>query len=251
MKLVAIEQHDTIAEIQLQNGITNAINLELVNQLSVTLSQTAQNDQIAGVVLSSSNEKFFSIGFDLPALYELSVKDFKVFYQAFNQFCLDLYTFSKPTLAAITGHAIAGGCILSLCCDYRFITNGRKLMGLNEIKLGVPVPYLADRILQEVVGAKYARMIMETGDFYEPGEAQALGLVDRVVTAEEMLSKGREKIRSIEASSLQAYEAIKRNRVEPLLERVERALERKTDVFIEHWFSTEARYRLAEAMKKF
>lgn len=251
MNLVKIETHDTVAEIQLQNGITNAINLDLIVQLSSALSQIAQNDQITGLVLTSSNDKFFSIGFDIPTLYELSVKDFKDFYRSFNHFCLDLYTISKPTQAVITGHAIAGGCIMALCCDYRFIASGHKLMGLNEIKLGVPVPYLADRILQDIVGGKNARVIMETGDFYKPEESLTLGLVDQVVAAEEILNKGREKIHSIEALSSQAYQVIKQNRVEPVRERLERVLDSKMDKFTEYWLSSEARERLTEAMKKF
>jgi enoyl-CoA hydratase/carnithine racemase len=251
MNSVTIEMHDAVAEVQMRNGITNAINLDLVVELSNAISQLSKNDQVNGVVLTSSNDKFFSIGFDIPTLIELSEKDFKVFYRTFNKFCLELYTFTKPTLAAITGHAIAGGCILALCCDYRFIARGHKLMGLNEIKLGVPVPYLADRILQEIVGGKNARVIMETGDFYKPEESLALGLVDQVEEAEEVVNRGIEKIRSIEALPLQIYTAIKRNRVEPVTERLERVLEKKMDEFIEYWFSPEARERLEEAKKKF
>jgi len=124
-------------------------------------------------------------------------------------------------------------------------------MGLNEIKLGVPVPYLADRILQEIVGGKNARVIMETGDFYKPEESLALGLVGQVVEIEEVVSKGIEKMRSIEALPLQVYAAIKRNRIEPVTERLDRVLENKMDEFIEYWFSSEARELLAEAKKKF
>jgi len=251
MNLVTVETHDTVAEVRLQNGVTNAINPDFVAQLSATLSQIAQNSQINGLVLTSSNDKFFSIGFDLPALYDLSAKDFKAFYHAFNRVCLDLYTFSKPTLAAITGHAIAGGCIIAICCDYRIIAGGHKLMGLNEIKLGVPVPYFADLILREIVGVYNASVIMETGTFYLPEKAQALGLVDQVLSPEDVLSKGIGKIRSIEALSLKAFEIIKCNRVEHVTERLEQVLKHKEDVFIECWYSSEARERLAEALKKF
>jgi enoyl-CoA hydratase/carnithine racemase len=251
MNLVTIEIHDTVAVIQMRNGITNAINLDLIGQLSNTISHIAQNDNLIGLVLTGSNDKFFSIGFDIPTLYDLSEKDFKVFYRAFNRFCLELYSLTKPTLAAITGHAIAGGCILALCCDFRFIVSGHKLIGLNEIKLGVPVPYLADRILHEIVGGKNAQMIMETGDFYKPEESLVLGLADKVEAVEDVLSRGIEKIRSTGALSTQAYVAIKRNRVEPVTERMGKVLEYKMDEFVEYWFSSEARERLAEAKKKF
>jgi enoyl-CoA hydratase/carnithine racemase len=76
---------------------------------------------------------------------------------ALDSMCLEMLTISKPLVAGIAGHAIAGGCILSLCCDYRFISEGRKLIGLNEIKLGVPVPYVADCILRKLIGHRLAR----------------------------------------------------------------------------------------------
>ena len=99
-----------------------------------------------------------------------------------------LFTFPKPTAAAISGHAIAGGCILTLCCDYRYIAEGRKLMGLNEIKLGVPVPYVADCILRSLVGFRHAREIMESGDFYQPETSFQKGLVDAVLPLENVLA---------------------------------------------------------------
>jgi enoyl-CoA hydratase/carnithine racemase len=141
MMMIRTEYHDKVAVVKLNRGITNALNLQLVNELAETLHGVKHDSDVHSLVLGSSNEKFFSIGFDVPELFELTKSDFKFFYQTFNRVCLDLYTLPKPTIAVITGHAIAGGAILALCCDYRFIAEGRKLMGLNEIRLGVPVPY--------------------------------------------------------------------------------------------------------------
>lgn len=154
MKLIRREYRDRVAILKLNRGIINALNLQLVNQLAENLQKVRDDSDVHSLVLCSSNEKFFSIGFDIPELFKLTRKDFRVFYQAFNRVCMDLYTLPKPTIAAITGHAIAGGCILALCCDYRFIAEGRKLMGLNEIKLGIPVPYPGDCILRHVAGTR-------------------------------------------------------------------------------------------------
>ena len=73
---------------------------------------------------------------------------------------------------------------MALCCDYRFIAEGRKLMGLNEVKLGVPVPYLGDCILRHLVGARHARDIMDTGDFYHPEVLLQMGMVDQALPLE-------------------------------------------------------------------
>jgi enoyl-CoA hydratase/carnithine racemase len=202
-------------------------------------------------VLGSSNDKFFSIGFDIPELFDLARKDFRVFYQAFNGVCMDLYTLPKPTIAAITGHAIAGGCILALCCDYRFIAEGRKLMGLNEIKLGIPVPYPGDCILRQVAGTRNAREIMSTGEFYHSEELLQIGMVDQVLPLDQVLPKAIEKAGLLGALPHEAFGMIKRNRVETVEAQVLAHLAEKEQFFIECWYSDEARVRLKEAIKKF
>jgi enoyl-CoA hydratase/carnithine racemase len=206
---------------------------------------------VQGLVLASSNDKFFSIGFDIPQLFELSREDFRVFYQALNRVCLDLYTLPRPTVAAITGHAIAGGCILTLCCDYRFMTEGRKLMGLNEIRLGVPVPYPADCILRHLVGLRNAREVMGSGEFYQPEELFQIGLVDQVLPLGQVLPKSVEKARFLGGMPREAFAMIKRNRVEMVEAEILARLEEKERFFMECWYSDEARGRLREAMEKF
>ncbi|MEE9618493.1 MAG: enoyl-CoA hydratase/isomerase family protein, partial [Anaerolineae bacterium] len=239
------------AIIKLDRGVTNTIDLQLVEELSETLQGVTHDPGVHSLVLGSSNERFFSIGFDIPQLFGLARQDFKFFYQTFNRVCMDLYTLPKPTIAAITGHAIAGGCILALCCDYRFIAQGRKLMGLNEIRLGVPVPYLADCVLRHIVGVRYARDIMDIGEFYQPEESLQMGIVDQVLPLEQVLPKSVEKARLLGGSPQEAFAMIKRNRVERVEAQVLTRLEEKERFFVDRWYSDEARERLREAMEKF
>jgi len=251
MKLIRTEYRDKVAILKLNRGITNALNLKLVNQLAENLQKARDASNVYGLVLVSSNEKFFSIGFDIPELFELTRKDFQVFYRAFNRVCIDLYKLPKPTIAAITGHAIAGGCILTLCCDYRFIAEGRKLMGLNEIKLGIPVPYPGDCILQQLAGTRNAREIMGTGEFYHPEELLQAGIVDQVLSLKQVLPKSIEKAKLLGALPHKAFRMIKRNRVEMVEAQILTHLAEKEQFFIECWFSHEAQVRLKEAIKKF
>ncbi len=251
MKMIRIEHHGEVAIAKLDRGVTNAIDLQLVEELSETLQEVTHDPGVHSLVLGSSNERFFSIGFDIPQLFGLARQDFKFFYQTFNRVCMDLYTLPKPTIAAITGHAIAGGCILALCCDYRFIAQGRKLMGLNEIRLGVPVPYLADCVLRHIVGVRYARDIMDIGEFYQPEESLQMGIVDQVLPLEQVLPKSVEKARLLGGSPQEAFAMIKQNRIERVEAQVLTRLEEKERFFVDLWYSDEARERLREAMEKF
>ncbi len=251
MKVIKAEHRDNVAVLKLNRGVTNALNLRLVNQLAENLQEVRDNSDLCSLVLGGSNDKFFSIGFDIPELFELSRKEFRVFYQAFNRVCMDLYTLPKPTIAALTGHAIAGGCILALCCDYRFIAEGRRLMGLNEVKLGIPVPYPGDCLLRHLVGPRNAREIMGCGEFYHPEDSLQLGMVDQVLLLEQVLPRAIEKAELLGALPQKAFAMIKRNRVEVVKAQVQRHLSKREQIFIDCWFSDEARELLIDAMKKF
>jgi enoyl-CoA hydratase/carnithine racemase len=251
LRLVEKEAKDKVIILSLNRSVTNAINLELIDQIAGQVNECKDDKDCAGIVLTSAGDKFFSIGFDIPSLIGLSQEDFSEFYRGFNRLCIDLYSFPKPAIAAIKGHAVAGGCILTLCCDYRFIAEGRKLMGLNEIKLGVPLPYPADRILRQIVDDGAARRILDTGDFFPPEDTLAMGLVDGVVPLESVIAKSVERIIAIGASSLDAFRSIKHNRTEPVVIDIQSKLVKREEVFMDMWYSSETREKLEEACKKF
>lgn len=251
MQTIRLEHRDSIAVVSLARGTINALDLQLISELSETLEQVTSEPHTSGLVLISSNDKFFSIGFDIPKLLRLTRSDLKDFYRAFNQACMRLHAMPIPTIAAITGHAIAGGCILAICCDYRFIAEGRRLMGLNEIKLGVPVPYVADCILRQLIGMRQARDVSDGGEFYPAEELLHMGIVDRVLPLEEVLPQSIERVKLLGASPGKAYEVIKRNRVEMIAAQLQAHLEVKEELFVECWYSDEAQARLREASEKF
>jgi len=251
MEMIHVEYQDQVAVAKFNRPVTNALNLQLVNELAEMLQGIKHDPNVHSLVLGSTNDKFFCIGFDIPHLFGFTREDFAFFFHTFNRMCLDLYTLPKPTVAAITGHATAGGCILALCCDYRFMAEGHKLMGLNEIKLGVPVPYLADCILRHLVGIRHARDVMEAGEFYLPERLLHKGMVDQVLPLEQVLPQSIEQASALGALPQAAFALIKRNRIETVEAQVLARLEERERSFIERWYSDEARERLKEAMRKF
>ena len=249
-ELIKLEYDDNICILSLNRGITNAINLPLITEISTNLLKLREDIEIQGIELTSSNEKFFAIGFDIPEFLNLHQEEFTKFYTAFNKLCLDLYTFPKPIVAAITGHATAGGCILALCCDYRFIAEGRKFMGLNEIKLGVPVPFVADCILRQLVGYKITREITDFGEFYLPEQLLKFGMVDEVFPIDDLLKNAIEKAKIL-GFAPEAFSIIKKNRVEIIENMILKSLSAKEKAFIQLWYSPECRKLIQEAAKKF
>lgn len=251
MKMISLEFSDKVAQLHLKRKVTNAINRQLVAELSEALVDLREDTDVNGLVLTSANDKFFSIGFDIPQLYDLPREEFDDFFQAFNQVCIELLTFPKPIVAALTGHAIAGGCILTLCCDYRIISDGRKLIGLNEVKLGVPIPCPVACLLPYIVGYQNAREMMYTGDFYQPEEACDMGLVDEVLPLELVRTRSIEKSATLGAGSHEAFALIKLALVEPIEARILAHLRDNEQRFVDRWYAGETRAKLREAMDKF
>jgi enoyl-CoA hydratase/carnithine racemase len=251
MEVIGIEQQDGVALVKLARGVINAINQKIIDELNDTLRMVKNDPAISGLVLASNNDKFFSIGFDLPALYPLSQQEFGEFFRAFNLLCLDLYTFPKPTIAAITGHATAGGCILALCTDYRFVAEGRSLIGVNESKLGVPVTYLAHCLLRQLMGERQAREVITSGTLYSPEEAAQIGIVHGVYPLTKIVSAAIQKARDLGEIPGDAFAANKRLWVRSIESEVLSYLEEEERLFLDQWYAPTARLRLGDTLAKF
>jgi enoyl-CoA hydratase/carnithine racemase len=248
MQKVEIEDRGNVALLRLKNGVTNAINPDLLEDLSEALPRIER--EYRGMILAGG-DKFFCMGFDLPALIHFSRSEMSNFFYKFNGFVLSLFTLPLPTCCAICGHATAGGGILALVGDYRFAAAGKKLMGLNEIKLGVPAPYLADLILRQLVGDRAATEMLYGGEYMTTSEAGAIGLVDEVLPQEDVEASAVEKISRLASFSPAAFSANKANRIEMITTRYEANHKSKNELFLDCWFSEPVRALLVEASQKF
>ena len=248
MSNVILEAHDAVAALRLNNGVINAINPELLDDLSDAVKRT--KSEFKGMVLAGG-EKFFCIGLDLPGLLQLGRSEMVEFYSKFMQVLLDIYTLPMPTACALNGHATAGGTIFALGCDFRFASSGRKFMGLNEVKIGLPVPYLTDLILRQVAGDRCATEMMFKGEFVEPEKAQEMGLVDAIFSPEDLEEKAVAKIAELAALPPQGLTLIKNNRVGAVRSQYEAVRSTEADLFLDCWFNPAVQERLREAATKF
>jgi enoyl-CoA hydratase/carnithine racemase len=219
-----------------------------VDELSASLATIGK--EARGLVLAGG-DKFFSIGLDLPQLLQLSREEMDGFWQRFDQALLDLYSLSIPTAAAINGHAVAGGTILALTADWRFIGDSRNLMGLNEVNIGVPVPYLADLMLRQLIDARAADEIVFGGELIPPEKAKAIGLVSDVVPEESLETRALDTVKGMSHKPQHAMRQIMENRTEAVRQRFERNRDARRNAMMQCWFQPEAQRMLAEAAKKF
>ncbi len=249
--MIKVETLAGVAQLQLDRGVTNPLSAELLTEFRRALETIDRDEKVKALILTSVSEKFLSIGFDIPALYPLDRNGMRDFFRLFNEVTMEFFLLPKPTVAAIRGHAVAGGCILALICDRRFIAEGRTLMGLNEVKLGVPVPCLADRITRDLLGSHRARVILEEGEFHPPEQALAFGLVDRVLPEAELLDAARaEAIRLGDLPSA-AFGLIKGERCREIATYVKRRQAEMEADFLDCWFAPATRAQLEAAMENY
>ncbi len=127
-----------IAQIKMDDGKANGIDFSFFEDINKGLDKAL--DKEAGVVLFTGRDGFFSAGLNLKFVMALNSDDFKKFNIEFAETMLRIFTFPIPTIAACTGHTIAGGAMLAFACDKRFIIKGDYKIQMNETLIGIPVP---------------------------------------------------------------------------------------------------------------
>lgn len=248
MALVALEDHNKVAIVRLNNGVTNAVSPALVMELSDLLRRV--RSEYDGILLAGG-EKFFCIGFDVPKLLELDRSGMSDLFHRYDRILLDLFTMPKPTACAVKGHCLGAGETLLLACDYRYGAAGKSLYGLNEIKLGVPVPYLPDMLLREIAGDRIASDLLYTGDFIGPIEAERFGILHEILPTEVVEGRALEKLSELCKHQPRAFAAMKATRIEVVRSRYENKHEAKIEELMDCWFTNTTQKLLKELAKKF
>ncbi len=185
--------------------VRNALDAEMVSELRAALSALAQRDDLAALVFAGDERAFVS-GADIAQLRERGRLD------ALRRINSDLFReierFPAPTIAAIRGFALGGGCELALACDLR-IAGERARLGQPEVGLGIIPGAGATYRLPRLVGLGRARELIFTGRVLEAGEARAIGLVEQVVPDAQVLEAARELARAIASNSVLAVRLAK------------------------------------------
>src|SRR5258705_9890591 len=182
MDFVQRSVQKNIAEVRLERGPVNALEDRVVEELSACFKQIAEDGEVRATVLTGSG-KFFSFGFDIPRFLGYSRETFSEFLIKFTSLYRELFSHPKPIVAAVNGHAVAGGCMLAAACDARIMVKNKAKIGLNEIGFGSSVFAGSVGILSFWVGGRRAQEILYGGKLYSAQKAMDLGLGD--ATADE------------------------------------------------------------------
>jgi 3,2-trans-enoyl-CoA isomerase len=165
----------------------NALNLELLQAVRDAVA-SAPASGARGIVLSGG-PGVFSGGLDVPTLLTLESEGVRETWQAFMGLCETLARSVLPVVAALTGHAPAGGAVLSLFCDYRVMARGPYRIGLNETQVGLVIPEPIQYAFKRAVGARQAERLMVLGAMVESEHALQIGLVDELTDLDHVVTR--------------------------------------------------------------
>lgn len=192
MSLVEVGRHEGgIHELRLARPPVNALDPALCTALRDAV-ETAVADGAQGIVLAGG-PKVFSAGMDVPCLLRLGDdrQALEAAWTAFFDAARALAGCPVPVVAALAGHAPAGGCVLALCCDYRVMAAGPFTIGLNETQVGLVAPEGVQHLLRRTVGSYRAERMLVAGALVDAERALAIGLVDELVGIDEVAHRAR------------------------------------------------------------
>jgi len=239
---VTVTVENGLATVRLDREHGNAINEDLVTGLMSACHQIAPDPKIRGILLAASG-KLFCPGLDLQELVALDRRAMGRFMIRFRDVMLDLYTLPKPMVAALPGAALAGGCILSLTADWRILKRG-ALIGLNEIRVGVPLPFGVARVLRDTVNRPRMEEVALLGRNYTNEDAIATGLVQELHEEAGFEAHSRMRLEEFASKDLRAFAATKKYLRSSIASQIEGENQRHQKEWLDCWFSADTRKRI-------
>ncbi len=240
MNTLKVTIKDRLAIITLDRGRSNSLNREMITELMELFSQIEADPTIGGVMITGK-DKFFSAGLDLIELYNYSEEEAKSFWHLFLAFNAKITAFKKPLVAAINGHSPAGGCVICLACDARIMADGKYIIGLNEVPVGIIVPNVIYKSYSYWLGEAVATRSLLEGKLFSPEEAKQVGLVDELVEQERILTVSEKVVRKYMAFEPNTWQQSKLNIRKDLIEHAHKDQSKDLENMLKQWWAPSTR----------
>jgi enoyl-CoA hydratase len=186
-----IEQRGRVAVVTMTTNPVNAQNRAFFADLHEAFDRLEGDHPDSPVVVTGTGARF-SAGLDLGEHFSLFAGDRAAVASWFRDYRatnMRLFTYPRPTVAAVNGHAFAGGLITAAACDYRVAVAEGARFGLNEVPIGIPMPAVYVRMLSYAWGDPVAARTCLLGEIFSPAEAHALGMVHELAPAAGLLDR--------------------------------------------------------------
>ena len=248
MNAMQLERIGEAVLLRMRAGKANAMGPAWLERMEALLDEALTARARALVI--TGYEGFFSAGLDLPTLDGLDDRAMGSFMSGFSRTMLRIFELPMPVLAAVNGHAIAGGCVLALQADVRIAAASDFRMGLNEVQLGIGLPAVVLEALRAQVPAASLLPIALEGRLFSPEEAVSVGLLHEVVPADRLEQRAIARAMELGALPGAAYASVKHGLRAPVAQRVRELAGQDASRWAETWSGEEARERRRRAIER-
>ncbi len=236
-----------VATLRLACGKANAMSHEVLDAIERLVDDFERGPARAAVL--TGYDSYFSAGLALPTLVDLDRAAMRVFIERFGDVMLRVFACEKPIVAAINGHAIAGGYVLALMCDLRVaVADEKARLGLNETQLGIGLPAVVIEPLRAQLPPTSIVPVAIQGELFTPSAALAMGMIHAVWIDPVQFATTRAG--TLAALPAMATAQVKRALRAPVIEAIQRTRAVETERWLDTWFSDEGQVRLRAAVAK-
>jgi enoyl-CoA hydratase/carnithine racemase len=241
--VIVLTRHGSVTVLRMTHGKANALDLEFSEALTAQLDDCLQSD--ARALVLTGDGRMFSAGVDLLRVMNGGAAYVRTFLPSVNKMFDTLFTFPKPVVAAVNGHAIAGGCVMACAADYRMMAREPGRIGIPELLVGVPFPVVPLEIMRFAAPRQYLQAMAYRGLTLTAESALQHGLVDAVVDAERLFDEAVAMAESLAAIPSAAFSLTKRQVREPTRRRIRAGAAVDADVQ-DAWASPETLHAIRE-----
>ena len=246
--MIVTHDHGAVRELRLNRPPVNALSAELMAELRQAV-ESAPHEGARALVLSGLPGKF-SAGLDLPLLLKQDRPAIHHSWRELYGLMSALALSPIPIAAAITGHAPAGGTVLSIFCDWRVVAEGEWKLGLNEVRVGLPLPPVIFSGLSLLVGGRQAARLAVGGLLISPDEALRVGLVDEIAAHDQVVPRAIEWCKQLLALPIDAMTVTRREARNGLFALFSGPFEREIEQVTASWWNPETQSMLRSVVNR-
>jgi enoyl-CoA hydratase len=242
--MIDLELRGEVAVLIMRHGKANAMDDAFCEDIIKRLDEVRTSPARAVVITGQGN--IFSAGVDLVRALDGGPDYFRHFLPPLRRAFEELFFFEKPIVAAVNGHAMAGGCVLTCAADHRLMAQGNGRIGITELLVGVPFPVIALEIMRHAAAPQHFERIVYSGATFAPEVAIDLGLVDEVVAGDAVLERAIAAAEKLAAIGPAAFALTKRQGRQPVRERLDRDGPRFDPAVDAIWYAPETAARIRD-----
>ena len=225
--IVTLSQESDISIIKLDDGKANAFSHDMLSQVNELLTKVPRD---SGALVITGREGLFSGGFDLKTLATGDMDKITKMVQLGYRLLLDLYSFDRPIIAAVSGHAIALGLFVTCSADYRIAIDGQYVCQANEVRNNMDIPTQIMEILKARVNKNYFYPAVFHSDTYSVQDSIAVGFIDEVVPEADFMNRVMEKAKELASLPHPFYANTKKSAQEDVRKKISDAINKYEDL---------------------